>query len=154
MSFHPGLLLRTIALTLLIGGCASSADLLKPEIAITQITDQSFLFERRNARVAIEFEILIRNRSGEPITFKRLDLQTAGGGPYVLRNSPERFNREIQPGEVARVVFSMWGVTVGGRAASIEPVVLSGAAHFESESGPFSKKFLQRIQQPSHGERR
>lgn len=140
-------------LSLLISSCASSARVLEPEIEIRQISDDAFLMEQRSARASIEYEIIIRNRSGDPIRFIRLDLQTVGGGPYILRNTPERFNREIASDETVVIPFAMWGVSRGGRAASIEPVVLTGTCHFDSPSGTFSKKFLRRIQQPRGGGR-
>ena len=144
--------LRVVAPVILVSamaGCGSSrsASLLEPEIGIEQLTSDSFIMQYQT-RVSIEFRLEVLNRSGEPITLKRLELQTAGGRPYALRNAPEHFDLVIPPGEKKSVDFSMWGYSAGGRSASTEPVVLSGTAYFDTPGGRMAKTFIRRIQQP------
>jgi len=148
-------LVKRFVLVLLAGslismvGCRSSQSvkLLEPEIEIAQITNDSFIMQYRTS-VSIEYRLRVHNLSEDEITLKRLDLQTLSGGPYILRNTPEHFKLTVSPGETKTVEFAMWGYSLGGRSASVEPVVLSGTAHFDTPNGPMSTKFIRRIQQP------
>lgn len=144
---RDSLILASILLAL--GSCASSAKLtrVEPAIAVVQTSTNPFLMEQ-GGQLAVVYMMAIRNTTSEPITLTRLEMKTIGGGPYLLRGTPVTFHRSIAPGKTAKVRFSMWAWSPGGRTVAAEPVVLSGLVWFDSPSGSFSTRFLQRIRQP------
>ncbi|HUO84294.1 MAG TPA: hypothetical protein VM534_04185 [Thermoanaerobaculia bacterium] len=132
-------------------GCASSGpSLIEPEIAIVQLPGSEFQIQM-GGPVSVGYRMLIRNVSGEPITFLRLELQTMGGGPYVIRHPPVHFREAIAPGQERVVTFMVNAYSSGGRVAATEPVVLRGLAQFEGPDGVFRTVFTRRISQSGAG---
>ena len=137
---------------LLLSACSSnthltSTGLLKPEIALAQLGGTSFMMEM-GGQLSIGYNMQVRNRSGEPITLRRLELQTMGSTPYLIRRIPLYFKEPIAPGETRIMQFSVDALSRGGRTASAEPVTLRGIAYFESPTGAFQTVFVQYMQQP------
>jgi hypothetical protein len=98
--------------------------------------------------LSLGFRMQVQNRSGEEITLRRLELQTMGATPYLLRNLPLHFKEVIAPGETRVVTFSIDALSRGGRTASSEPVTLRGIAYFQSKTGNFQTVFVQYLRQP------
>ncbi|HVT43854.1 MAG TPA: hypothetical protein VMT00_05640 [Thermoanaerobaculia bacterium] len=146
-----------LLIPLLLVGCGGSrasqrATLLQPDIQIAQLPGSSFQMQYRG-RLSIGYVMEVTNRSSEPIRLVQLQLQTVGGGPYVLQSQPIMINQPVPPDATVAMTFSVWAFSPGGRLASIEPATLRGIAHFDSPEGSFQKIFTQQIVQPRDGAR-
>ena len=117
---------RVIVLAaLLLAACSSTKDvqILKPEINLLQLNapvDVGYA----TGPTQIQFEARIANRSQEPITLKRIEIQSVGSGSYILRKEFFTYNESIAPEHFASVKFWAHGygfATDRGRTPSSEP---------------------------------
>src|SRR5437667_566715 len=84
------------ALLILAFGCATSSDTSRAganattgavELTIEQLPDAGFAAEDRGA-TSIAYQMTVQNRSGDPVTLRRIEMKTVGRSPYTLRNAP------------------------------------------------------------------
>jgi len=140
-----------ILAALLLGACASSKDaqILKPEIQLLQLNapvDVGYA----TGPTQIQFEAKIANRSGEPITLRRIEIQSVGTGSYVLRKESFSYHETISPEHFASVKFWAHGygfATDRGRTPSAEPVNLRSIMYFDSPVGSFHQIVTRYISQ-------
>src|ERR1051325_6099413 len=97
----------------LLAACSSSdnnknATLLKPELALEQLVGPSELGYPRG-RIDVQFALHIGNRSGEPITVRRVEIGTVSTGAYALRRESFVFDKQIPPGGVDAATFGARG---------------------------------------------
>lgn len=139
----------TIALSLL--GCATTAPdgeaAATPEIRIEQLPRSEFDIEQRGA-VSIAYQMVVRNRSTEPITLREVTMKTVGRSPYALRNTPVSLNETVEPGGEATVTFSMWSDPREGRPATPQQVWVRGTARFKTATAEFATTFSQSFREP------
>lgn len=120
--------------------CSSSstpkANIVQPEIDLVQVVGPAEL-NYPYGGADLRFDVEIANRSGEPITLKRVELSTVSGGAYVLRREFRTYDVTIAPGRATAVTY--WGKAQirGGTIQEQEPVRIRGVLHFESPAGPF-----------------
>lgn len=135
---------RLIGVALLLAGCASAdsggpAELLAPRFRVRLISGQ-ILPSAYTPSTDVELRVDIYNDSGEPITLKRLQLQSVMGG-FAFRPVGKIFNRIIPSKGVE--TFELW-VTAFREAASVDvrgPVTVRGTAVFDSPAGAFRRVF-------------
>jgi hypothetical protein len=102
-----------------------------------------------------EFGFQILNKATEPITLRRITIQTIGDGGYLLRREDKAYTTVIGPGQTvgeriqARAYF---GTTLSGEA-STEPVLLRATLYFESAAGKFRQIVMRNIGQFTEGPR-
>jgi hypothetical protein len=145
-----------IAAALVVAACSSSKDIgiLKPEIELLQLqapVDVGYA----TGPTQIQFGARIANRSGEPITLKRIEIQTVGSGSYVMRKQWFSYNEKIDPEHFSTVTFWARGygfATDRGRTPSSEPVNIRGILYFETPVGPFHQIVTRYISQFPGGE--
>jgi len=136
---------------LLLAACGSSKDvaILKPEIQLLQLqapVDVGYA----TGPTQIQFEARVANRSGEPITLRRIEIQSVGTGSYILRKENFSYNENIAPDHFASVKFWAHGygfATDRGRTPSAEPVNLRSVFYFESPVGSFHQIVTRYIDQ-------
>ena len=139
------------AALVLAAACASSNDvqILKPEIELLQLNapvDVGYA----TGPTQIQFETRIANRSQEPITLKRIEIQSVGSGSYVLRKEFFTYNEPIAPQQAASVKFWAHGygfATDRGRTPSSEPVNVRSILYFDSPAGSFHQIVTRYINQ-------
>ena len=138
-------------------GCSSSGpDIVRPEIELVQLYGPTDLVYTQGASsVMANFGFRISNRAAEPITLRRIELESSGEGGYYLRPEGKPFTRQIGPGEVAEETMQALALfrTTPSGAASNEPVMLRATFHFDSARGTFRKVLLRNIGQFSSGPR-
>jgi hypothetical protein len=143
-----------VALVALIG-CASSHGpdtRIKPEIRIEQVVGPADL-GYPGGSIDVQYEIQITNHSQEPMTLRRVDVRSVGGGAYLLRPYTYHFNEKVTPGNFVAVRFWAHAYQAGafGRG-STEPVTLRAILHFDSDSGPFQQILLKELTQFETGQ--
>ncbi|HEY4640707.1 MAG TPA: hypothetical protein VII75_05135 [Thermoanaerobaculia bacterium] len=145
-----------LAVVLLLAACSSSNEpgILKPEVELLQLqapVDIGYA----TGPTQIQFGVRIANRSGEPITLKRIEIQTVGTGSYVIRKQWFSFNEKVDPEHFGTVTFWARGygfATDRGRTPSAEPVSLRGILYFDTPVGSFHQFVTRYISQFPGGE--
>jgi hypothetical protein len=147
------------ALSLLLltaAGCASSrsdsglgnatAKLADPEILVKQISTVPSAARHVEGGLPVRYVVRISNRSGEPITLKRIDAVSLGEGAYRLPSVSRPFNKQIQPEHYEQVDF--WApafidnATITGANG---PVTLRLTTYFDSPVGQFQNIVVQQV---------
>lgn len=142
--------LRAVAMiALVLAGCGTAADqgpaqLLAPKIRVRQLAGQ-ILPSPRSPVTEIELLVDIFNESSEPITLKRLQLQSIIGGGFRFQPTARTFNKVIPPGGVE--TFDLW-VEIAAEAPGVDvrsPSTVRGTALFDSPAGGFRHLFTEQI---------
>ena len=147
-----------IALVALAAACSSSSnvDIIKPEIQLVQLYAPTDIGYARGQNTSMaEFGFQITNRAGEPITLRRISIQSVGEGGYELRPEDKTYERRIGSGEVAQETIQARAYfrTNSAGSASTEPVLLRATLYFDSPQGKFRQIVLRNIGQFSDGPR-
>lgn len=130
-------------------GCGTAADqpsaqLLAPKVRVRQLAGQ-ILPSARSPVTEIELLVDIFNESAEPITLKRLQVQSIIGGGFRFRPIARTFNKVIPPGGVE--TFDMW-VQIAAESPGVDvrsPSIVRGTALFDSPAGGFRHVFTSEI---------
>ncbi|HEU4522453.1 MAG TPA: hypothetical protein VFT12_10640 [Thermoanaerobaculia bacterium] len=148
--------LSALVLLTATAGCGSSVDIIKPQIDLAQLYAPTDLgYARGSNTMVAKFAFRVINRSTEPITLRRVNLQSSGDGGYYLQREDRTFKHQIGPGQAvedtmdARAYFR---TTVSG-TASTEPVTLRATFYFDSPVGSFRQIVIRNIGQFSDGPR-
>ena len=91
--------------------------------------------------VNLQFAVTLTNPTDMPVTLRRLDLRTFGGGSFNLRAAGTPFHVEVKPHANTTVTMSAWGNSRGGMLAEDEPIQLQATAYFDSPKGAFVRLF-------------
>ena len=143
------------ALLTLATACASSnAPVPRPVIEMFQLRGPSDLaYTRGQNTMDAYFGFRIRNEAQEPITLRRIDLQSMGDGGYYLRREDQAFNNAIPAGATAEATMrarAAYSVTSSG-TASREPVTVRAVVYFETPKGSFQQIVMRNIEQFTTG---
>jgi len=138
----------TLTALLLLAACAtdSAAPGPEPDINIYQISRVAVGTEHDTGPVSAQFAVEVKNKLAEPLSLRRVAVQSVGGGAYTLRPYSQAFNETIAPGETKRVSF--WAPafvdmnTVGGANG---PVTLRASLEFEAGGKKFQKVEVQNV---------
>ena len=150
--------LAAIAAVLALVACSSSNDgnsnqrasILEPDLELFQIigpAEQNY----PSGRIEVQYGVRISNRSSEPLTLRRIQVEPMGiGGPYRLRRDTYFFNRTIKPGGFEDLTFWARADARGDAFATDAqaPVTFRGTAYFHSPDGEVRKVFVKTLNQP------
>ena len=124
--------------------CASNnAKIIPPELTFVQLSgpaEQNY----PQGQFEVQYGLRIANRSSEPITLRRVQLQTISlGGPYRLVARAYSFQREVKPEEFADVTFWAKAESTGDSFSNDAnaPVNVRATAYFTSPAGNFRRVF-------------
>ncbi len=147
---------KLLPLALLLAACAhqQNVKILEPEIALVQLNgpvDVGYA----TGPTQVQFGARIANRSSEPITLRRIEIQSVGTGSYQLRREAFPFNEKIGPGQFSNVTFWAHAYAYSmsrDRQPSAEPVTVRSILYFESPAGNFHQIVSRYIDQfPGNG---
>ena len=117
--------------------CASSAtDPTRPLIDIQELTGPRDMGYVRGA-FDVQYQLTVANRGADPITLRRVELATTGGGgAYSLRRDFKVFKELIAPGTQASVTFWMHAISnyYPGDLGSSSPVSIRGSERRQPRS--------------------
>jgi len=119
-----------------------STDKLRFEI---EQTSHPMMFAANKGSTDVSFRITIANRSPDPITIKRISLQSMGGSTYRLDTQTRKFNQKIAP--QARESFKFWASAIATDLTmeTRTPLVLRATVEgFEGET-PVRAVFNRRV---------
>lgn len=132
--------------------CSSSngnknANLLRPEIAIEQLVGPADL-GYPGGQVDIQYEVTVGNRSAEPITLRRIEVSSIGGGAYRLRRESYPFNATLGGNQQGSIQFWAHALQAGPVfRGSTEPVTLRAILYFQSPAGSFQQIVMKSLGQ-------
>ena len=140
---------RLILAALFIAGCASSNQSSGPDVQLALVqqglSPDIYYF---SGPISLQYQLLVTNPTNQPITLKRLDLQTEGQGAYYVRTSGT-MNLLIPPNSTTTRDIYVWGSSRGGYLTAGEPVTMRMSAIFDDGSGKaFAKIAIQNLRQP------
>lgn len=149
-----------LAIASFIFACTSSTNpagtpdgLAKPDLAIEQINRTTYSGRSATGRsdmggAPVNFRIVIRNNSAEPIKLRQIEVSSITQGAYTVQSTQRPYQVDIAPKEINAV--EMWAPayvenTIGGGQG---PVTLRVIAHFESEFGKFREVYIRTVNDP------
>ena len=144
----------SLLLTLLAtANCSSSrsprpqkVEIIQPELVIRQVLGPSDLNHPRGI-LEVKYEMQVANRSAEPITLQRIEIQSDASGAYVIRKDRFLFNEKIEPDHFGVVSFWVRALARGDTARGSAPVTIRGVAYFDSPVGRFHQFFIRQLSQ-------
>lgn len=139
------------ALTLFVAtfGCATSDTPAGPEpdVDLIQLSRVAEGTQYDTGPVSAHYAVEVKNTLAEPVTLRRVSLQSIGGGSYTLPAYSQGFNETIEPGVTKRVSF--WApayVATQTVSGANGPVTLRGTLEFEAAGRKFQKVVVQNVQ--------
>lgn len=148
----PHLMKRAIViLAVLLSACATNSanDPTRPQIDLEELTGPADIGYVRG-RFDVQYQLTVANPGGDPITLRRVELQsTGGGGAYAVRRDFKVFSELIAPGTQASVTFWMHAISnyYPGDMGSNSPVSIRGVATFDSPKGSLHQVFVKLLSQ-------
>ncbi len=120
---------------------------IRPEIHLEQAVGPADL-GYPGGSIQVQYEVQITNHAQEPITLRRIEVRSMGGGAYRLRPEAYPFNEKVTAGNFVAVRFWAHAFQAGafGRG-STEPVTLRAILYFESPTGSFQEILLKELSQ-------
>ncbi len=145
-----------IIAVLLAGGCASmksdsglgsaKVSLIRPDVQLSQLSTVPAAARHVEGGLPIQYRLRIGNRSGEPITLKRVTLQSMGSGAYDVPTTSRPFTKLIPPDQFEIVEFwvaaNVSNSTIMGANG---PVTLRATLQFDSPVGQFQEVVVQQV---------
>ena len=117
----------------------------QPEITIIGRTDMTNI-PTVAAGVPAHFEFRIVNQADVPITLRRIDLDSLGGGSIGIQSKNRQFDTVIAPHSVQSVDFLTTAfVNDPSSFAGRSPVLIRAVALFDSPEGSLQKVVQQQV---------
>jgi len=135
-----------IVALLLVAACASNPKDEGPPIGIDlALTNGAGSILYFAGPVNLQFAATLTNPTDMPVTLRRLDLRTLGGGSFFMRATGTVFHIEVPPHGSKTVTMSAWGNSRGGMIAESEPIQLQATAYFDSPKGQFIRMTMAQV---------
>ncbi len=131
-----------LATALILIGCSSAAPDSKqapsdePAITITQLSTVATAARNVTGNIPVQYRVEVTNTAPDPITLKRIDVQSIGYGAYTLPPVTQGFDVPIGVGQSRSVDF--WAPAVIENASisgANGPVTLRVNAHYLTATG-------------------
>lgn len=135
-------------LILVAAGCSSSSSSTggdKAEILIAQTNNLPAAARFTDGALSIHYAVRVENRAAEPITLKRVNVQSVSEGAYHVAPQSKPYDAAIAPGQ--RQEVELWVSATPGRSVvgNNGPVSLRVTCEFESASGKFQQVVMRRV---------
>ena len=152
--------LSLLATLLFAAACSSVSSgprvkIIEPNIGIRQVVGPAELGYPQGP-IEVEYEFEIKNNSAEPLTLRKVHVQTVNpaGGAYSLRPYDYFMNKTIAPNTTEAVQVWARGYGFGRGARDTEPVTLRGVAYFDTPVGYYTQPFVREMgQYPGQNDR-
>ncbi|MGA7615898.1 MAG: hypothetical protein WBX15_12045 [Thermoanaerobaculia bacterium] len=145
---RPLLFTLGLSAVLVFSACASDrmpANLAEPEFNLRQVEGQAFAARHEAGAISVKFQLDVHNRSSEPLTLDRVQLESMGYGAYTVPKTDRPFAKVIRPHQVETVDLWIPAVAENTIEGSNGPVTLRGTAYFKSPVGNFQRIFVQQV---------
>lgn len=117
---------------------SAALDVVKPEIEIAQTSSVPLAARDVEGGLNVSFALRVSNRDDQPITLRRVSLNSVGQGAYLISASKPF---EVQIASGAREVVEMWGSGRTGLSVTGAngPVTLRVVCEFDTPDGRFQE---------------
>lgn len=132
-----------ILLLLVFAACASTTSsrpegIPQPDIDARLVSP---LFFGSSLQAAATIEVTVTNRGKEPITVRRIELDSPGMGQYTLGRFVREYNETVNPGASKPITaFATAYVVTSNRVT--EPLTIRAIVHFRSAAGKNWREIL------------
>ena len=121
-------------------------NVIKPEIELSQVSEMPAAARHVQGAIPVQYSMRVANRSAEPITLKRVTVQSMGMGAYRIDATGRPFDTQIQPDEYQVVEFWLPANVVDNTIiGSNGPVTLRATLQFDSPVGQFQEIVVQQV---------
>jgi hypothetical protein len=153
-------LLACGAALVLLSACASmksdsglgnaTGEILKPEMQLQQISSVAGAARHVTGAIPVHFALRVANQSSDPITLKRVQVQSLGFGAYTIGEgagnvAARPFEKVIAPNHFEVVDFWVPAVAQVTTLGANGPVTIRCIAQFDSPSGQFQHMVIQQV---------
>jgi len=114
----------------------STAPLNEPEIQIHQLSNVAEIARDITGPISVQYQVHVGNRTGVPITIKRIDVSSIGEGAYTLRQNSTPFNQPLDTGHAA--ALTLWAPAFISNPTIVGangPVTLRVAVQYDTPNG-------------------
>jgi hypothetical protein len=117
----------------------------KPEILLVQTSNVPTVARFTDGALSIHYAVRVENRASEPITLKRISIQSVSEGAYYVAPESKPFDVKIEPS--TRQEVEMWVPAQPGRSlvGVNGPVTLRVTCDFDSPAGVFQEIVMRRV---------
>jgi predicted GNAT family acetyltransferase len=134
------------AAILVLAGCSSAGPSDEPSVQITQLSNVSLAARHVTGAISVQYRVNVTNNAAEPMTLKRIDLQSIGYGAYTLPAMTQAFDQRIDPRQSRSV--EVWGPAVvesSTIAGANGPVTLRAVIHYQTAAGTRQVVHVQQV---------
>jgi len=117
----------------------AGANLIKPEVQIVQTSGVPAVARFEQGALRVQYALRVTNPSGEPITLKRVTLQSQSEGAYHVGPASQAYDVIIAPGGYQEVQMSADAQTGQSLVGANGPVMLRVTTEFDSPVGKFQQ---------------
>ena len=121
------------------GSNSTAAKIEKPQVQIAQINGLPTAARHVTGGVSINYAVRVRNRAAEPITLKRISLQSMNEGAYNVAPTSRPFDVRINPEQFQDVELWVSAQTGKSLVGANGPVTLRVTCEFDSAMGKFQE---------------
>jgi len=123
----------------------TAAHIPPPKITIANHTDLTNV-SALPAGIVVHFEFRIVNQADIPITLRRIDMVSAGGGAVRVDSKTRQFNTVVPPHSVQSVDFVTSAVNANPTSPlGREPILVRATTLFDSSEGSLQKVTQQQV---------
>jgi hypothetical protein len=129
------------------GGNDTDANLTRPEVQIAQINGLPAAARHISGGVSINYAVRVRNRADQPITLKRVSVQSMNEGAYNVAPTSRPFDVKINAEQFQDVEFWVSAQTGRSLVGANGPVTLRVTCEFDSPAGRFQEIVIRTVNQ-------
>lgn len=135
---------------LVLAACASqvkpTASLPDPPVAIEQLSSVSLAARNITGGITLHYLVRVQNVAGQPVTLRRIDMNSIGYGSYSVDQTSRPFNVTIDPQKQAEVEIWTSGQIVDASLTGANgPVTLRAVLWFDSPVGSLQTVVIQQV---------
>ena len=125
---------------------AAKVNVIKPDIELTQVSTMPAAARHVEGGIPVQYAMRVANRSAEPITLKRVTVQSMGMGAYRVDATGRPFDTKILPDQYQVVEFWVPATVVESTIVGANgPVTLRATLQFDSPVGQFQEIVVQQV---------
>lgn len=133
------------AALLLVAACATQ-HAANPEVVIEQLSNVASAARHVTGPITLRYIVRVRNVASEPVTLKRLELNSVGTGAYNLAPLARALDMTIAPGSETSVEMVGSGQVVDWSVIGANgPVTLRAVLHLTAASGRWQTVLIQPV---------
>jgi hypothetical protein len=124
---------------------ASNAKIVLPAIQLVQTSSVPVAARHTDGGLTIQYAMRVENRAAEPITLRRVTVQSISDGAYYVAPTSKPYDLAIEPAQKEDVEFFVAAQPGGTITGANGPVTMRVTCQFDSPSGKFQHIVMQTV---------